>query len=188
MINAALVQRLKQNNISKDGEKTKARVQEIWKAASAAEKQAVCDLSGTAKATVYRIFTTGGISAKLAIAIAQVLQVDPLYLTGEAEQRGTYNEVVVTTLLSRLGYEKLLVEQDKAIRRAQREAVRLQKETVVKNETTSQEKNIKEVSKSEIVTSEDLIVLLQSLEIRAKAGIPQAKQLLGQIKLLLLGV
>ena len=45
----------------------------------------------------------------------------------------------------------------------------------------------KEAPTAEIVTNEDLLVLLQSLEIRAKAGIPEAKKLLGQIKLLLLG-
>ena len=186
MINAALIQRLKQSNISKDGEKTSARVQEIWKAASAAEKQAVCDLSGSAKATIYRIFKTGGVSAKLAIALAQVLKVDPLYLTGEADERGVYNEAAATSFLSRLGYDKVLIEQDKAVRRAQREAVREKKETA--EPVAAEELPVaKEAPKGEIVTSEDLQVLLQSLEIRAKAGIPQAKELLRQIKLLLLG-
>ena len=188
MINSALIQKLKQSNISKDGQKTSARVQEIWKAASAAEKQAVCDLSGSAKATIYRIFKTGGVSAKLAIALAQVLQVDPMYLTGETDERGTYNEAAATSFLSRLGYDKLLIEQDKAVRRAQREAVRQKKEIVAGAEPAANETfTAKEAPKSEIVTSEDLTVLLRSLEIRAKAGIPQAKELLRQIRLLLLG-
>ena len=188
MINAALIQQLKQSNISKDGEKTSARVQEVWRAASAAEKQAVCDLSGSAKATVYRIFKTGGVSAKLAIALSQVLKVDPLYLTGEVDERGVYNEAAATSFLSRLGYDKVLMEQDKVVRRAQREAVRQKKTAEATEEPTVDTYPVaKEVPKSEIVTSEDLVVLLQSLEIRAKAGIPQAKELLGQIKLLLLG-
>jgi len=183
MINAALIQQLKQSNISKDSEKTSARVQEVWKAASAAEKRAVCDLSNSAKATIYRIFKTGGVSAKLAIALSQVLKVDPLYLTGETDERGTYNEAAVTSFLSRLGYDKLLIEQDKAVRRAQREAVRQEKETVEPEAFSV----VKEAPQDEIVTSEDLAVLLKSLEIRAKAGIPQAKELLRQIKVLLLG-
>ena len=122
MINATLIQQLKQSNISKDGPKTSAHVQEVWKAASAADKQAVCDLSGSAKATIYRIFKTGGISAKLALAMAQVLRADPLFLTGESDERGEYNEAAAKMFLSRLGYDKLLMEQEKAVRRAQREA------------------------------------------------------------------
>jgi len=194
MINAALIQQLKQSNISKDGPKTSARVQEVWKAAAAADKQAVCDLSGSAKATIYRIFKTGGISAKLAVAMAQVLHVDPLYLTGEAEERGAYNEAAATKFLSRLGYDKLLIEQDKAVRRAAREAARQKKveaEAVPAAEEIPVAEALKPAAKeaptAEIVTNEDLLVLLQSLEIRAKAGIPEAKKLLGQIKLLLLG-
>jgi len=194
MITSAMIQQLKQSNISKDGPKTSARVQEIWKAASAAQKQAVCELSGSAKATVYRIFKTGGISAKLALALSQVLNLDPRYLTGEADDRGDYAGADVTKFLSRLGYDKLLNEQEKAARVAQRELARQKKEApaaVAENApaaAAAEEKPAaKEAPVKDIVTNEDILVLLQALEIRAKAGIPEAKQLLGQIKILLLG-
>ena len=197
MVTLALIQQLKQSNISKDGPKTSARVQEIWKAASAAQKQAVCDLSGSAKATVYRIFKTGGISAKLSLALSQVLNLDPRYLTGEVDERGTYAEADVVRFLSRLGYDKLLSEQEKAARVAQRELARQKKEATAAAAATeeapaaapaAEEKPVaKEAPANEIVTNEDILVLLQALEIRAKAGIPEAKQLLGQIKILLLG-
>ena len=195
MVTLALIQQLKQSNISKDGPKTSARVQEIWKAASAAQKQAVCDLSGSAKATVYRIFKTGGISAKLALAISQVLNLDPRYLTGELDERGAYADADVAKFLSRLGYDKLLSDQEKAARVAQRELARQKKEAaaaVAAEEApaaaVAEEKPAaKEAPVNEIVTNADIAVLLQALEIRAKAGIPEAKQLLGQIKILLLG-
>ena len=193
MVTLALIQQLKQSNISKDGPKTSARVQEIWKAASAAQKQAVCDLSGSAKATVYRIFKTGGISAKLALALSQVLNLDPRYLTGEADDRGTYADADVAKFLSRLGYDKLLSDQEKAARVAQRELARQKKEAppappAEEVPAAAEEKPVaKEAPVGEIVTNQDILVLLQALEIRAKAGIPEAKQLLGQIKILLLG-
>jgi len=197
MVTLALIQQLKQSNISKDGPKTSARVQEIWKAASAAQKQAVCDLSGSAKATVYRIFKTGGISVKLALAISQVLNLDPRYLTGEADERGAYADADVAKFLSRLGYDKLLNDQEKAARVAQRELARQKKEAaaaVAAEEApaappaAAEEKPAaKEAPANEIVTNADIVILLQALEIRAKAGIPEAKQLLGQIKILLLG-
>ena len=195
MVTLALIQQLKQSNISKDGPKTSARVQEIWKAASAAQKQAVCDLSGSAKATVYRIFKTGGISAKLALALSQVLDLDPRYLTGEVDDRGQYVEADVTKFLSRLGYDKLLSDQEKAARVAQRELARQKKEAsppaaeeAPVAAAAAEEKPLsKEAPAGEIVTNEDILVLLRALEVRAKAGIPEAKQLLGQIKILLLG-
>ena len=193
MVTLALIQQLKQSNISKDGPKTSARVQEIWKAASAAQKQAVCDLSGSAKATVYRIFKTGGISAKLALALSQVLNLDPRYLTGEVDDRGEYVEADVAKFLSRLGYDKLLSEQEKAARVAQRELARQKKEALAAEEAPAAAAAVdekpaqKEAPANEIVTNADILILLQALEIRAKAGIPEAKQLLGQIKILLLG-
>jgi len=194
MITSALIQQLKQSNISKDGPKTSARVQEIWKAASAAQKQTVCELSGSAKATVYRIFKTGGISAKLAMALSQVLNLDPRYLTGEADDRGAYVEADVTKFLSRLGYDRLLNEQEKAARVAQRELARQKKEAPLPAAeeapvavATEEKPGAKEAPVRDIVTNEDILVLLQALEIRAKAGIPEAKQLLAQIKILLLG-
>jgi len=149
----------------------------------------VCELSGSAKATVYRIFKTGGISAKLALAMGKVLCVDPLYLTGELDEPGEYTEADAMELLVRLGYNKLLVEQEKAQRRAQREAAKLQKreEPAPAAEAALEEKPaLKEAPANEIVTNEDILVLLQALEIRAKAGIPEAKELLRQMKLLLL--
>ncbi|MCL1951290.1 MAG: hypothetical protein FWF60_00535 [Oscillospiraceae bacterium] len=196
MVTLALIQQLKQSNISKDGPKTSARVQEIWKAASAAQKQAVCDLSGSAKATVYRIFKTGGISAKLALALSQVLNLDPRYLTGELDDPGEYADGDVTKFLSRLGYDKLLSDQEKAARVAQRELARQKKEAAAAPAAETEEAPAaaaeekpaaKEAPAGEIVTNADIVILLQALEIRAKAGIPEAKQLLGQIKILLLG-
>jgi len=190
MVNAAFIQQLKQSNISKDGTKTGKRVQELWKGATADSKAAVCELAGSAKATVYRIFKTGGISAKLAIALAQVLGVNPRYLTGEADEPGVYSEADAADFLSRLGYEKLLAEQEKAVRRATREAARLKKEAeaAAAQEPDAEEKPVvKEAPVGEIVTNEDILILLQALEVRAKAGNPDARQLLGQIKILLLG-
>ena len=195
MITSALIQQLKQSNISKDADKTKKRVQQIWRAATANQKAAVCELSGSAKATVYRIFKTGGISAKLALAMGKVLYVDPLYLTGELDEPGEYVDADAMELLVRLGYNKLLVEHDKAQRRAQREAAKqLKKEEEAPAEPAEAEAEAvpeekpapKEAPVGEIVTNEDILVLLQALEIRAKAGIPEAKELLRQMKLLLL--
>jgi len=195
MITSALIQQLKQSNISKDGGKTSKRVQKIWKAATSDQKAAVCELSGSAKATVYRIFKTGGISAKLALAMGKVLYVDPLYLTGELDEPGEYTEADAIELLVRLGYNKLLVEHEKAQRRAQREAARQQKkeeaatpaaEALPEEKSAEESKPAKEAPVNEIVTNDDILVLLHALEIRAKAGIPEAKELLRQIKLLLL--
>jgi hypothetical protein len=206
MITSTLIQQLKQSNISKDSEKTGKRVQKIWRSATSEQKTAVCEMSGSAKATVYRIFKTGGISAKLALALGKVLYVDPLYLTGELDEPGEYTDADAMELLVRLGYNKLLVEHEKNQRRAQREAAIRHPKPVEAHAVPEEEAPAaasatelpvlaaeekpaaKEAPAGEIVTNDDILILLQSLEIRAKAGNPDAKKLLGQIKLVLLGM
>ena len=67
-------------------------------------------LAGCAKATVYRIFDTGSIHIKLAIAFGQVLNVNPFYLTGEADEQGVFSEALLLQIVEQHGYAKLLAE------------------------------------------------------------------------------
>jgi len=110
MLTTEQIKTLKQVNISIDPVKTQERVRQVWKSAKNAAKNEVVALAGCSKATVYRIFDTGSIHIKLAIAIGQVLNVNPYYLTGEADEPGEFAEALMLQLLERHGYAKLLEE------------------------------------------------------------------------------
>ena len=113
MFNTEFISQLKQSNISADGEKTKAHVQEVWKAAKADAKKATIKLAGVSINTVYRVISTGSLSAKLAVALGQTLNVDPSYLTGETDEHGECSDTLIKDFLKKHGYGKLLADQGK---------------------------------------------------------------------------
>jgi len=115
MFTASFIQSLKRTNISTDADKTRQRTEAIWKAASNADKRTVQDLAGLTRASILRVYKEGSISAKVIVPFANVLKVDPLYLTGEADERGECTEAALRALLVRHGYEQKLDELDKAL-------------------------------------------------------------------------
>jgi len=205
MLTAENIQSLKQTNISVDGEKTKERVEALWKAAKGAEKQAIRELANVVAATVYRIYNTGSISAKLAIAFAQVLNVSPFYLTGEADEPGAFSEADLLRLLEQQGYKKLLAEITPPAEEAEkpkRKYTRRQKPEA--EEASAVEEHVpmtdEEVAEAveealaamppaepvNILPEEDLQALLHALVIRANATAAGAAGKLAQVQEILL--
>ena len=88
MFDETVIRQLKQSNVSADAEKTKERTETLWKALSRKDKQAVIALADISPATIYRIYNTGSISAKLAVPLAQTLNVSPLYLNRRVRRAG----------------------------------------------------------------------------------------------------
>ena len=84
----ALVSKLKQSNISKDGDKTKARVKPLWRAANKDQREAILSTADVKDVSVRRAYVTGSISAKLVAAISRTLNVNPYFLTGQADEAG----------------------------------------------------------------------------------------------------
>lgn len=138
MLDETLIQKLKQTNISKDGEKTKQRVKELWDAASKEQKQTIEKLAGVARSTVYRIYKSGSISAKLTVPIAQTLNVNPFYLTGEADQRGECTDELLMALFEEYGYKKLLTGQTK---KRQRQNAAPKEEALAQQESNTAEQS-----------------------------------------------
>jgi len=191
MLDAKFIQQLKQSNISVDGDKTKEHVEKLWKAATAEQKEAILEQAGVIAATIYRVYRTGSISAKLAVPLAQVLNVDPFYLIGQEDEPGEFSDEALRKLLLKHGYKKIIEEANlkrpykrqptptedalaatEAIVEVEDEAVALLTPQLPPN--------------SDALTDDDLNLLLNALTIQAKAGIATAKEKLAQIKLLLL--
>ena len=110
MLPASLIQKLKQSNISANGEKTVERLKKVWKSASSAQKKAIEELAGVGQRTIYRVYNTGSISAKIAVSVSQTLNVDPYYLTGESDEMSGSSDQTLNDFLIKLGYKDLLAE------------------------------------------------------------------------------
>ena len=64
-----------------------------------------------------RVYNTGSISAKIVIAIAQILNINPFFLTGEADERGECTDEILRSFLTAKGYGDLVEEPAKPARK-----------------------------------------------------------------------
>ena len=181
MLEANHIQQLKQTNISVDGGKTKGRVEKLWKSATAEQKKTVLELADVIAATIYRVFRTGSISAKLAVPLAQALNRDPFYLTGEADEPGECTDALLRKLLLKHNYKNIVAEANLKRPYERRYEPAEEAESEVSLPLTPPLP-----PDSGALTADDLHLLLHALTIQAKAGIAAAKEKLAQIKLLLL--
>lgn len=204
MVSKELLAKLKTSNISADGEKTKARVQELWQNASREQKREVLEFAGVKPVSVYRIYTQNRISAKMAIPIAQVLNVNPFYLIGEADERGEYTNELLNEFLIRFGYKHLITEQEAVVKKTRRKYTRRIKPDAVvveipesdasgqKAEAIPEAQNDepehavdtpqKERAAIDDMTEEEMVALLHSELIRAKYGADGAAERLAALK------
>lgn len=104
---------LKRVNVSKNTDKTKERIQQDYKAASKDEKNAILELSGQGANSIYRIYTTGTITARILLAFAQTLNIQPWYYSGEIDERESLDEGQLLQFLKVHGYDDLLKEMNK---------------------------------------------------------------------------
>ena len=187
MINERIIRKLKQTNISTNSEKTKARVHELWKASSKSQKHAVEKAAGISRATIYRVYNTGSISAKLVVPIAQNFNVDPNYLTGKSDIKGECTDALLLDFLTNLGYEKLLADVDRGKRRAKDKSPAI---GTISGMTDEEIEYVKTSEASAInnedLSFEDLSLLLQALLLRERAGVEAAADKMSKIKALLL--
>ena len=107
MFTVEQLKRLKQINVSKDGEKTKIRVKTDFTAASNKVKTQIVDMSGQKRSAYYRVFKTGAMNARLLLPMAAALNVTPFYYTGEVDKKAPCGIDQVITFLKAYGYKAL---------------------------------------------------------------------------------
>jgi len=188
----ALISQLKQTNISEDLEKTKERTEKLWKSLNQKTKQEVLSILGLKVTSIYRAYNTGNISAKIITALSTICNVNPYYLTGESDDFGESSYEIISYFLrsKNKDYGKLLdtIEAGKAAGKA---------EFVAKEEDLDQDDDEwdiafddgplseqilelfldeyedldpQELEAVQSLTMQDIVSLLGSLNIRAKAG------------------
>ncbi len=174
MFTKEFVSKLKRTNVSVDGEKTRDRVEALWKPASKTVKDKIEELAGIARTTIYRCYRTGSISVKLIVPMAQLLNVNPFYLTGEVDENTPCTDEVIEDFLNQKGYAKKLKEwknnsQNKSAKRTKKselagddEAAEVELEVVENEMDTSMD----DLSDSEIAARK----LEKSTELAAKGS------------------
>jgi len=194
MLTTEQINSLKQNNISIDAETTQQRTEQVWKSAKSAVKNEITTLADCATATVYRVYKTGSISIKLAIALGQVLNINPYYLTGEADELGEFSEALLLQILEQHGYKELLAEiaspaeePVKQKRKYTRKAKPAAEEAAAEPEPQPEPEAVPETAAVEEqaplpdIPEEDLQALLHTLIIRSKLGVTDATDKLAQV-------
>jgi hypothetical protein len=168
------IKKLKQTNVSVDSGLTKERVKAALGAATREQKRRIDSLAGLKRTSVNRVYATGNISAKIALAIAQILELDPAWLTGESDTRGDYSVAVANAFLSAKGYKAMAEEpappaKRKYTRRPKPEPVEpiAEEAPEAPEEPEAAPEPAPDVSG---IGEEDAVKLLRSMFIRAQYG------------------
>ena len=199
MLTTSQLQQLKRTNISKDPEKTKQRVTELWQGLKIKQKQAVRTLADITAQPIYRTQETGTISARLVLAFAQSLNISPYFLTGEVDEPGECTEAVIRELLLKNGYRELVASMEipeakpakhKYERRIKPDVVEATVDEAAEEAVAEEEApatvEVQLPPSSDALTAEDLQQLVFALYVQAKAGITASKEKLDQIKRIIL--
>ncbi|MCL1824124.1 MAG: hypothetical protein FWG44_07975 [Oscillospiraceae bacterium] len=99
MLSEKQFESLKKANLSVDLSKSKERISGDFKSASSEAKKQIIKLSGLTRTTFYNAFQKGTASPKMVLAMAQMLGVSPYYYTGESDDKGEFNDGVLTGFL-----------------------------------------------------------------------------------------
>jgi hypothetical protein len=193
MLKPELIQSLKKSNISKNAEKTKERVRAVWAPLVRTKRNAVLALADMKQVTVQRAYKFGGISARVALAMAQILDIDPRWLTGETDEKGVYDVEQVIKYLKKQGYDigksdvsrgkvspEPKAEAKPAAKAATKPATKIEAKPLPVKQAKSQTQ-----SRVDKLTEDEVVLLVRSLTIQAEYS-AEKQQKLSQIKSLLL--
>jgi len=207
MLTSEQLGNFKQVNISADAEKTAQRTEQLWKKQKNATKAELIEFAGCTAATMRRIYKTGAIHIKLVVAIAQGVNINPYYLTGEADEPGEFTQAALLQLLNQHGYTKLADEiappaPAEEAPKPKRKYTRKQK-PVTEDEAPAPEPEVVAEPESEPevaaepepvaeaapvpkaavdISEEDMQALLHSLVILDRAGVAIAQEKLAAVK------
>lgn len=189
MVTSELISRLKQVNVSVDKDKTAARVKNAFSSATRKQKSAVEALTGLKRTSIYRVFKTGNISAKILLPLAKTLNITPFWFTGESDNMEKCTDALILSFLEGHGY-KFKQPRKKAgdTAEAPEQSVRTpasvgDEDTVTVSITLNNSAKMKTAAAN--LDSENAAQLLHALCLRAKAG-GNAEQLWDVVKLCLL--
>jgi hypothetical protein len=101
MITIEQLKALKKGNVSVNTDKSKVRIPEAFKKATTAQKDEIINLSGLSKFTFYGAAKTGAASPRAVIALAQIMDISPFYLTGESDKKEPCDAAVLVEFFNK---------------------------------------------------------------------------------------
>lgn len=184
MFDKEFIARLRKTNISKNEALTKDRVVTVWDSSSREQQHEVLALADVSMNTLYRVRRTGVISARIAIAMGQALNVSPYYLIGADVVFSEFNFDAAKKFLAERGYSSAVVDFDRKNKKAKKVA-EAEAEAVVE-EIVEEVADAIAVSAIQHLSEEDMFTLLRGLIIKASSGKPAAIKAMTQITDILL--
>jgi hypothetical protein len=157
------IKTLKQVNVSKNSEKTKERIKHDFSNATKAEKTAIVDLTGKKVSSIYRVYKTGTVQAGIVLAMAQTLNVDPKFYTGEIDERNPLESARLKKFLKEIGYDNLANEL-RGSTSAKRKYNRKPKENVT-IDVPAVEEQLPDSTSDAVAASEDSIPESETVEV-----------------------
>ncbi|MDR3238941.1 MAG: hypothetical protein LBT44_02490 [Clostridiales bacterium] len=198
MISRAIFNDLKQVDVSKNKALTSERVSALWARMQKEQREQIYIQAGIQKNTVDRTRRMGNISVTLACVLAQVMDVDPYYLTAETGVDQGAEEGRILQFLVDHNYQKTL-DRHSAIHNGGNPVPKSKPAKVSHDPINAAEISIESFADDKIssltpeeksllegMSEEEIISLLQSLYLRSKYN-DSAKNLVGLLKLLLIG-
>ena len=113
MFDKEFIAKLGRKSVSENTAVAKERVNAIWKSASMKAKRGFFELADVVNNTAYRMRTTGIVTVKLAVAMAQSFNADPYYLIGATDENKGFNIETAKKFLSEHKYAKLVREYER---------------------------------------------------------------------------
>ncbi len=104
MFDNAILTQLKQVDVSVNKDKTKERVEALWKGSSLSERKAFLKNNSIKDSNVYRIRTVGAIMPKMALYLAKQFNHNPMYLSGDIDDNTGWSDDALKTFLENKGY------------------------------------------------------------------------------------
>ncbi len=169
MITKEIISRLKRTDVSKDEEKTMFRVKNEFLPLRNKQKAEIIELTGLKRTSIYRVFREGSISAKIALAMAQCLNITPYYFTGETDEKDPLTDALAVSFLNEKGYKVLAERLMNQITRTNKQPAPAAPQPNAL--LTSAFTNSPELSEAaSYLREEDAVTLLRGLLIRGRVG------------------
>jgi len=162
MIDLAIVKTLNTKNISLNTDETRTRLDVLWNSTTKIQKEKAVEIGGyTDTRSFNKTRTSGLISARMVIALALALNVDPFYINADLDDKADCTDEKVMEFMRKYGFEHLTHDE---IKRPTKTEVVNYVSKILDDMSSEKREAIK------ILSNEELRTLLNSILIRSKLG------------------